>query len=80
MGYRYLHKDIVVLTWQAPDLRHALTAASMAGYDHVIVDGTVIETDRVHTSGPTESVDLWWSRNIHNNGGDIQVVSAPDDG
>ncbi len=38
----------------------------MAGYDHVIVDGTVIETDRVRTPGPTGGADLWWSRKIHN--------------
>ncbi len=80
VGYRYLHEGIAVLAWQAPDLRHALTAASMAGYDHVILDGTVIETDRVHALGPAEGVDLWWSRKIHSHGGNIQVVSAPDDG
>ncbi len=49
-------------------------------YDHVIVDGTVIETDRVRTPGPTGGVDLRWPRKIHNHGGTIQVVSAPDDG
>ncbi|OHV52672.1 transposase family protein [Pseudofrankia sp. BMG5.36] len=79
-GYRYLHEGIAVLAWQAPGLRNALTAASLAGYDHVIVDGTVIETDRVRVPGPTRGVDLWWSAKIHNHGGNIQVVSAPDDG
>jgi hypothetical protein len=79
-GYRYLHEGIAVLAWQAPDLRGALLAAKAAGYRHVIVDGTVIETDRVHLPGPTRGVDLWWSGKVHNHGGNIQVVSAPDDG
>jgi len=52
----------------------------MAGYGHVVVDGTVIETDRVSAPGPTPGVDLWWSGKIHNHGGNVQVVSAPDDG
>lgn len=79
-GYRYLHEGIAVLAWQAPDLRGALLAAKAAGYGHVIVDGTIIETDRVHLPGPTPGVDLWWSAKAHNHGGNIQVVSAPDDG
>ncbi len=50
------------------------------GYDHVILDGTLIETDRVATPGPTKGVDLWWSGKHHNHGGNVQVISAPDDG
>jgi hypothetical protein len=79
-GYRYLHEAIRVLAWQAPDLRNALLAAKAAGYGHVIVDGTLIETDRVRLPGPTPGVDLWWSGKVHNHGGNIQVVAAPDDG
>lgn len=80
VGYRYPHEGIAVLAWQAPDLREALMRARLAGYDHVIVDGTVVETDRVRVPGPTEGVDLWWSGKIHNHGGNVQVLSAPDDG
>src|SRR6185369_7245299 len=43
-------------------------------------DGTLIETDRVRTPGPTKNVDLWWSGKHHHHGGNVQVVSAPDDG
>jgi hypothetical protein len=80
VGYRALHEGIAVLAWQAPDLRNALLAARFAGYEHVIVDGTVIETDRLRTPGPTKGVDLWWSGKISNHGANVQVVSAPDDG
>ncbi|WP_045875985.1 transposase family protein [Pseudofrankia sp. DC12] len=80
VGYRYLHEGLAVLAWQAPDLRNALIAAKFAGYDHVIVDGTVIETDRVTVPGPTKGVDLWWSGKIKNHGANVQVVSGPEDG
>ena len=44
----------------------------------MIVDGTLIRTDRIATPGPTRGVDLWWSGKHHHHGGNIQVVSAPD--
>jgi hypothetical protein len=47
VGYRYLYEGVAVLAWQAPDLREALMRARIAGHDHLIVDGTVIETDRL---------------------------------
>ncbi len=38
----------------------------MAGYDHVIIDGTVIEAGRVRTPGPAEDVDLPDEQKAHN--------------
>ena len=49
----------------------------MAGYSHVNIDGTLIETDRCRTPGPTPGVDLWWSGKHANHGGNIQVITAP---
>jgi hypothetical protein len=60
-AYDYLHEGIDVLAAQAPGLHAALLAAKAAGYSHVSIDGTLIETDRVSTPGPTPGVDLWWS-------------------
>ena len=76
--YDYLHEGIDVLAAQAPSLHHALLAAKAAGYSHVIIDGTLIETDRVAAPGPTPGVDLWWSGKHHTHGGNVQVVSVPD--
>jgi DDE superfamily endonuclease len=76
--YTYLHEGIDTLAEQAPSLRSALLAAKLAGYPYVNIDGTIIETDRCHTPGPTPGVDLWWSRKHHNHGGNIQVITAPD--
>lgn len=77
-GYEYLHEGITVLAAQAPSLHGALLAAKAAGHSHVSIDGTLIETDRLSTPGPTEGVDLWWSGKHGNHGGNIQVITAPD--
>lgn len=76
--YDYLHEGIDTLAAWAPSLHGALLAAKTAGYSHVIIDGTLIETDRVAAPGPTAGVDLWWSGKHHCHGGNIQVLSAPD--
>jgi hypothetical protein len=52
-AYDYLHEGVGVLAAQAPGLESALLAAKMAGYSHVNIDGTVVETDRCRTPGPT---------------------------
>lgn len=76
--YSYLHEGIDVLARRAPKLESALLAAKMAGHGHISIDGTLIETDRCRTPGPTAGVDLWWSGKHANHGGNIQVITAPD--
>jgi len=77
-AYDYRDEAITVLAAGKPSLHGALLAAKAAGHAHVVVDGTLIYTDRNHTPGPTPGVDLWWSGKHHHHGGNIQVVSAPD--
>lgn len=77
-AYDYRDEGVAVLSACRPSLHGALLAAKAAGHSHVIVDGTVIYTDRISTPGPTPGVDLWWSGKHHHHGGNIQVVSAPD--
>jgi hypothetical protein len=77
-AYNYLDEGITALATRAPDLQSALLAAKMAGYSHINIDGTLIETDRCRTPGPTPGVDLWWSGKHANHGGNVQVVTAPD--
>lgn len=76
--YDNLHQALNVLAAQAPGLHSALLAAKAAGYNYVIIDGTLIETDRCRTPGPTAGVDLWWSGKHEQHGGNIQVITAPD--
>jgi hypothetical protein len=77
-AYDYRDEGIAVLVARKPSLHGALLAAKAAGHSHVIVDGTLIYTDRIATPGPTPGVDLWWSGKHKHHGGNIQVVSAPD--
>jgi len=44
-----------------PSLGGALLAAKATGHTHVVLDGTLIPTDRISTPGPTRGVDLSWS-------------------
>jgi hypothetical protein len=77
-AYDYRDEAIDVLAAGKPSLHGALLAAKAAGYTHVLLDGTLILTDRIATPGPTRGVDLWWSGKHRHHGGNIQVVSAPD--
>jgi hypothetical protein len=54
-GYAYLHEGIAVLAAHAPNLNSVLLAAKMAGYGHVNIDVTLIETDRCRDSRAVES-------------------------
>ena len=77
-AYAYRDEAITVLATRKPSLRGALLAAKVAGHTHVILDGTLITTDRISTPGPTRGVDLWWSGKHRHHGGNIQAISAPD--
>ena len=77
-AYDYQDEGVAVLAARRPSLHGALLAAKAAGHTHVIVDGTLIYTDRIGIPGPTRGVDLWWSGKHHHHGANIQVVSAPD--
>jgi DDE superfamily endonuclease len=77
-AYDYRDEAITVLAARKPSLRGALLAAKAAGHTHVILDGTLIPTDRISTPGPTRGVDLWWSGKHRHHGGNIQEVAAPD--
>ncbi|MEU4303470.1 transposase family protein [Kitasatospora aureofaciens] len=76
-GYRYLHEGIDVLADQAPDLHEVLMQCRRQGMTHVILDGTLIESDRL--AGTRENGnDLWFSQKHKAFGGNIQFLSAPD--
>jgi hypothetical protein len=76
-GYRYLHEGIDVLAAQAPDLHEVLEQGKAAGWTHVTLDGTLIETDRCRTPNPDTGHDLWYSGKHSAHGGNVQVVGDP---
>jgi len=81
-AYAYRDEGIAVLAACRPWLHGALLAAKAAGWSHVIVDGTLISTDRNRHPRPhprAGSVVVGQARGKHHHhGGNIQVVSAPD--
>ncbi|MGX4694512.1 transposase family protein [Streptomyces sp. JNUCC 63] len=76
-GYRYLHEGIDVFAEQAPDLHEILDHCRREGMTHVILDGTLIETDRL--AGVRDNGnDLWFRQKHKVFGGNVQFLAAPD--
>ncbi|WP_329088026.1 MULTISPECIES: transposase family protein [unclassified Streptosporangium] len=76
-GYRYLHEGIDVLADQALDLYEVLDRCRREGMTHVVLDGTLITSDRL--AGTRENGnDLWFSQKHKAFGGNVQFLSAPD--
>lgn len=74
-AYRYVHEGIDVLAAQAPDLHQVIADAAKAGMSHLLIDGTLIATDRVND--PERAVDRWYSGKHARHGGNIQVIASP---
>ena len=77
-GYRYLHEGIDALAAHAPDLHQVLETGRADGWTHVILDGTLIVTDRCRTKKPDTGHDLWFSGKHRAHGGNVQIVCDPD--
>ena len=82
-AYRYVHEGIDVLAGAAPDLHQVLAEARAAGLAHLVLDGTLIGTDRVAAPACTETGeraghDLWYSGKHRRHGGNVQILTAPD--
>ncbi|MGW4795024.1 hypothetical protein ACWEPC_21705 [Nonomuraea sp. NPDC004297] len=63
-AYRYIAEEINVLAVQAPDLHEAPDRAQADGRAYVILDGTLISTDRCAEqtiSVKGEPIDAWYS-------------------
>ncbi|GAA2436673.1 IS5-like element IS470 family transposase [Actinomadura vinacea] len=79
-AYRYIDEAIEVLAAQAPDLHQALWQAKDQGAAHLVLDGTLIVSDRCSEqtmSVKGRPVDLWYSGKARRHGGNIQALSAP---
>ena len=75
-AYRYLHEGLDVLADQAPDLHEVLTTARTEGLTHLLLDGTLISTDRCTTRSPAGH-DAWYSGKHKRHGGNVQVLVGP---
>lgn len=75
-AYRYLHEALEVLAAQAPELAEVLADARARGLPHLILDGTLVATDRVATRTEAGN-DLWFSGKHRRHGGNVQVLADP---
>jgi hypothetical protein len=76
-GYRYLHEGITVLAQAVPDLHEVLDQCREQGMSHLILDGSLVLTDRV--AARTEAGHHWWYSGKHRAfGGNIQFLATPD--
>ncbi len=75
-AYRCLHEALDVVADRAPALANVIEDALDFGYEHLLLDGTLIATDRVHDSGLRS--DRWYCGKHTRHGGNVQVVCDPD--
>jgi hypothetical protein len=74
--YRYLHEGLDALAAAAPELTEVIGDCLQRAVGHVILDGTLVPTDRVAARTETGN-DLWYSGKHHTHGGNVQILSDP---
>jgi len=80
-SYRYLDEAVRVLAARAPGLHDALQRGHDEGLSHLVLDGTVVETDRLRakkTSTKGKTIDAWYCGKTHGFGGNVQALTRPD--
>lgn len=80
-AYRYRDEAVTVLAAQVPELTAALHRVQQEGWMFVILDGKIVDTDRLRVktiSRKGQAIDLWYSGKRHDFGGNIQAVMRPD--
>ena len=79
-AYRYKDEAVDVLAATAPTLREALERAVEQGLPYLILDGTLIASDRCadkKTSRKGKEIDKWYSGKAHRPAGNVQGLAAP---
>jgi hypothetical protein len=79
-AYRYKDEAVAVLAARAPSLREALDKAVEQGLPYLILDGTLISSDRCagkKTSKKGREIDRWYSGKAHHPAGNVQALAAP---
>ena len=79
-AYRYKDEAVEVLAAKAPTLREALDKAAEQGLPYLILDGTLISSDRCadkKTSKKGKEIDKWYSGKAHEPAGNVQALADP---
>lgn len=71
-AWRYVTESVALLAGRAPKLDQALRAAKKAGHPYLVLDGTLIQIDRVAADRP------YYSGKNRCHGMNIQILAAPD--
>jgi hypothetical protein len=71
-AWRYVEETVLLLSARSPKLAQALRKAAKDGLTHVILDGTLIHTDRVKADRP------YFSGKHRVHGMNVQVIAGPD--
>ncbi|MGB6002987.1 MAG: transposase family protein [Ornithinimicrobium sp.] len=75
-AYRYLHEGVEVIADRAPELTEVLAHGLAEGWEHVCLDGILLQTTRTSARSETGH-DLWYSGKHKAHGGNIQVLTDP---
>ncbi len=70
--WRYVHETVEILAPRAPKLHTALREARRRRLAYVIIDGTLIATDRIAVDRP------FYSGKHRHHGVNLQVIATPD--
>jgi len=79
-AYRYKDEAVEVLAARAPTLREALDKAVEQGLPYLILDGTLVSSDRCagkKTSKKGKEIDRWYSGKAHEPAGNVQALTVP---
>jgi len=79
-SYRYKDEGVEVLAAKAPALKEALEKAAEQGLPYLILDGTLISSDRCSdkkTSKKGAEIDKWYSGKAHEHAGNVQALTSP---
>ncbi|NVI86340.1 transposase family protein [Actinomadura sp. BRA 177] len=71
-AWRYVEETVMLLSARSPKLAKALRKASRDGLTHLVLDGTLIHTDRVRADRP------YYSGKHRVHGMNVQVIAGPD--
>ena len=78
-AYRYKDEAVEVLAAKAPTLRETLDKAIDQGLPYLILDGTLISSDRCadkKTSRKGKEIDKWYSGKAHEPAGNVQALAG----
>ena len=79
-AYRYKDEGVEVLRALAPTLHDTLEKAAEQGLPYLILDGTLIASDRCSgkkTSKKGTEIDQWYSGKAHHHAGLVQALTGP---